>query len=48
MYVHGEGVSEDHAEAINGTALSQNTAPPSRGIQQDYAEALKWYRLAAD
>jgi hypothetical protein len=59
-YYHGQGVSQDHAEALNwfrraadqGDASAQFQlgvmSSQGQGVPQDYAEAMKWFRLAAD
>ena len=56
----GEGVPQDDAPAVPGTARPPNRgtamrnsalAPCTkngRGVPQDYAQALAWYRKAAD
>jgi len=60
MYVHGEGVPQDDAEALKwyrlaaeqGYADAQSNLGAmyalGRGVSEDDAEALKWYRLAAE
>ena len=59
MYWNGQGVPQDHAEAVKwyrkatkyGYAAAQNNLgvmyERGQGVPQDYAEALKWYRRAA-
>ncbi len=60
MYLNGEGVPQDDAEAVKWYRLAaeQGNADAQyrlglmydngEGVPQDYAEAVKWYRLAAD
>ena len=60
MYKIGEGVPQDHAEAVKwykkaaekGDAQAQSNLGiayfKGRGIPQDYAEAVKWTRKAAE
>ena len=60
MYDTGEGVPQDHAEALKcyrlaadqGLAVAQSNLGTmyalGEGGPQDYPEAVKWYRLAAD
>ena len=60
MYVNGEGVNQNDAEAVKwyrlaadqGDAWAQNKLgwmyENGEGVIQDDAEAVKWYRLAAD
>jgi TPR repeat protein len=59
MYVHGDGVRQDYAEAIKwyrlaaaqGHTEAQNNLgsmyDEGIGVRQDFAEAIKWYQLAA-
>jgi hypothetical protein len=59
-YAKGEGVPQDHAEAVKwfrkaadqgNVAAEVNLAVSyarGEGVPQDYAEAAKWYRKAAD
>ena len=59
-YAKGEGVPQDHAEAVKwfrkaadqGNVAAQINLGVSyakgEGVPQDYAEAAKWYRKAAD
>ncbi len=59
MYDRGEGVPQDHVEAMKWyrLAAAQSHADAQHnlalmydrgeGVPQDYAEAVKWYRLAA-
>jgi uncharacterized protein len=59
-YAKGEGVPQDHAEAVRwfrkaadqGNVAAQINLGVSyakgEGVAQDYAEAAKWYRKAAD
>ncbi len=60
VYSHGEGVSQDYAEAVKwyhkaaeqGEADSQNSLGfmyfEGQGLPQDYNQAIKWYRAAAE
>jgi TPR repeat protein len=60
MYNNGEGVLQDHAEAVKwyrlaaeqGNAKAQYNLgvmyENGEGVRQDYVEAVTWYRLAAD
>jgi hypothetical protein len=60
MYVNGEGVTQDDAEAVRWyrAAADQGFAEAQaslgfmyvngKGVAQDYAEAMRWFRLAAD
>ena len=60
MYLYGNGVTQDHAEAIKwyrraaeqGLADAQNYLGlmyfMGQGVTQDRAEAVKWYRRAAE
>ena len=60
MYANGEGVPQDHAEAVKWYRLSaeqdyaaaQNNLgimySNGQGVPQGYAEALKWFRLSAE
>jgi TPR repeat protein len=60
MYTLGEGVAQDHAEAVRWYRLAaeQGNAEAQynlgvmyaygHGVPQNYAEAAKWYRLAAE
>ena len=60
MYYKGEGVAQDHPEAVKwyrkaaeqGLAAAQNSLgymySNGRGVPQDKSEAVKWYRKAAE
>jgi TPR repeat protein len=60
MYVHGQGVPQDYAEAVKwyrkaadeDFAVAQGNLGTmyalGHGVPQDYAEAATWYRKAAD
>jgi hypothetical protein len=60
MYDSGQGVPQDHAEAVRwyrlaaeqGDARAQTRLgimyENGQGVPQDYAEAVRWYRLAAE
>ena len=60
MYYNGEGVPEDHKEAVKwyrkaaeqGHAIAQNNLGVmygnGEGVQEDHKEAVKWYRKAAE
>ena len=60
MYDKGEGVAENHAEAVKWYRLAaeQGIADAQallgfmyvmgKGVAEDHAEAMKWYRLAAE
>lgn len=60
MYDRGQGVPQDHAEAVSwcrkaaerGDAMAQSylgfSYAHGQGVPQDYAEAIRWYRRAAD
>jgi TPR repeat protein len=60
MYLDGNGVSQNYAEAVKwfrlsadrGDADAQNSIGTmyehGLGLPQNYAEAVKWYRKAAD
>ena len=60
MYQSGQGVTQDHAEAVRwyrkaadqGYAVAQNNLGvmygSGLGVRQDHAEAARWYRKAAD
>jgi len=60
MYRLGEGVGQDHAEAVRWYRLAADQGDSSaqnnlgymyyrgEGVGQDHAEAARWYRLAAD
>lgn len=60
MYVKGQGVSQDNAEAVKWYRLAADQGYASAqgnlgilyangiGVPQDYAEAVKWLRKAAD
>jgi len=60
MYENGQGVKQDHAEAVRwyrkaaeqGHAVSQYNLgvmyANGQGVKQDHAEAVRWYRKAAE
>jgi TPR repeat protein len=60
MYFYGQGVAQDHAEAVKwfrkaagqGDASAQNRLGDryffGQGVALDYAEAVKWFRKAAE
>jgi len=60
MYANGQGVPQDHVEAIRWLSLAAEQSLPiaqyhlglmyqkGRGVPQHYAQAAQWYRLAAD
>ena len=60
MYAKGDGVEEDHAEAVRWFRLAaeQGLAPAQfnlgvmyedgDGVEEDHVEAVRWYRLAAE
>ena len=60
MYANGEGVPQDHAEAVQWYRLAADQGHASaqfnlgvmyanaEGVPEDHAEAVRWYRLAAD
>ena len=59
MYHNGQGVPQDYAQAVAGTArpptrgtpmrrATSADVPNGRGVPQDYAQAIAWYRKAAD
>jgi hypothetical protein len=60
MYANGQGVPQDHVEAIRWLSRAAKQSLPSaqyhlgvlyqkgRGVPQNYAQAAHWYRLAAD
>ncbi len=59
MYSNGQGVPQDHTEAVRwyrlaaaqGHAYGQQNLgvmyDNGEGVPQDYKEAVRWYRLAA-
>lgn len=60
MFIHGEGVSQDYAEAATWYRLAAEQGfadaqtklgwmlSQGEGVPQDYVEAAKWYHLAAE
>jgi TPR repeat protein len=60
MYLHGQGVPQDYAEAVRwfrkaaeqGLASAQSNLGAmyheGQGVVQDYAEAIRWFREAAE